>query len=633
MIILDQKDTINTFNYWKINFSIIFLEDTVDYSVYNQDIKKLILLKEKILMLKKNALIKEKKKTFQKSFSFWNKFKAIAIYYQILIIWQKQLKEQLNYDNIKFINLNYIKRPDWFNTYQFKNINLQLKRCKIQSVDILIEWKKSYCIRRIKQEFNYKFFFRNYIEQNLDNIINCYRKINSKFSEHNLIRIIIPKVSERNLLRIPRKVKKKISENNNKLINSEKNSKNIMDEKKTDEKKIDEKVIDEKEKKIELKKLYKKNIDKNKINKKKIDEKKINEKVINEKILEKIIKKVIEKVLEKEIKDKKTIAKVIKKVIEKIIEKDIKDEKTIEKVIEKVIEIVIKDKKKKKEEEKEKARKRNFWNRTNFYKIRSEDIPLNYDYKKKCLSHYYLRYINFPIFLQNKEYSLDITKNFYSLNRKVLSYFSHRIEKYVLKRFAFKTQKYKNNFLFPNFANYRYLFKNQIREQHTFRWLYRLSYKQLVKIFKKITFYTKTKFEFIFVKYLELRLDTIVYRLNIAFSLKQAKQWVKKKFFLVNGSLITWAKYQVNLGDIIIPIFELRLQIYPQREFSGDFGINYNSLRLFWRPIQSDQYPKHLLINERIPAGLVITNPNPHNIIYIRRWNVQFLTMSLLKYN
>jgi hypothetical protein len=152
-------------------------------------------------------------------------------------------------------------------------------------------------------------------------------------------------------------------------------------------------------------------------------------------------------------------------------------------------------------------------------------------------------------------------------------------------------------------------------------------------MFKQTTFYTKRKFEFIFLKYLELRLDTAIYRLNMAFSLKQARQWVKKRLFLVNGILMSWPKFQLNIGDIIMPIKELRTQNWPQQEWTGDFGVNYNSTRLFWRPIQMDQYPAHFMLNERIPAALVVTNPNPHKVYNIRPLSIQFLTLSLLKYS
>ena len=271
-------------------------------------------------------------------------------------------------------------------------------------------------------------------------------------------------------------------------------------------------------------------------------------------------------------------------------------------------------------------------NLKNFYHKRFNQMPPNQYFRKRILAHYYLRYARYTLFFQNKK-KRDILNNFFSLDRKLLKIYAHRVEKFLYKRFPYKTHKFKTNFYFPNYSNYRYLFKNQIREQHTFRWLYRLSYKQFVKMFKKTTFYTKRKFEYVFLKYLELRLDTAIYRLNMAFSLKQARQWVKKHLFLVNGVLQSWPKFQLNVGDIIIPIKELRTQSWPQQEWTVDHGINYNSTRLFWRPIQMDQYPAHFLLNERIPAALVVTNPNLHKVYNIRPLSIQFLTLSLLKYS
>jgi hypothetical protein len=56
------------------------------------------------------------------------------------------------------------------------------------------------------------------------------------------------------------------------------------------------------------------------------------------------------------------------------------------------------------------------------------------------------------------------------------------------------------------------------------------------------------------------------------------------------------------------------------------------NLRLFYRPIQMDQYPDFFLINERIPAALIIKNLNPLQLRYTRPFSIQYLTLSLLKY-
>jgi ribosomal protein S4 len=259
-------------------------------------------------------------------------------------------------------------------------------------------------------------------------------------------------------------------------------------------------------------------------------------------------------------------------------------------------------------------------------------MPPGQQQRKKILAHYYLKYARYTLFYKVKK-RRDILSNFFSYDRKILKLYAHRVEKFVYKRYPYKTQKYNTKFFFPNYSNYRFLFKNQIKAQHTFRWLYRLSYKQLVKIYKKTIFYSKRRFEFVFLKYLELRLDTVLYRLNMAFSLKQARQWVKKGLFLVNNKPMIWPKYQVNVGDVVSPVLLIRSHHWPQQNWTMDFGQIYNSTRLFWRPIQIDQYPDHFMINERIPAGVVTSNPNIYKVYHTRPLSIQFLTMSLLKYS
>jgi len=46
----------------------------------------------------------------------------------------------------------------------------------------------------------------------------------------------------------------------------------------------------------------------------------------------------------------------------------------------------------------------------------------------------------------------------------------------------------------------------------------------LVKKFKKSVKNTKRTFELAFLNFLDMKIDTVIYRLNFAFSIKQAKQ-------------------------------------------------------------------------------------------------------------
>lgn len=208
-------------------------------------------------------------------------------------------------------------------------------------------------------------------------------------------------------------------------------------------------------------------------------------------------------------------------------------------------------------------------------------------------------------------------------------------DKHFWKRFPVQRYKYNILYKFPRFADYRRLFKHQLREQHLFRWVYRLKFSQLIKAFRKATYNTKRSFELMFVKHFEFRLDTIVYRLNFANSLKHARQLVNRGLFVVNNKVVDNFRYHVNLGDVVMPVLRLRATYGPgYKRFMHikDYGVTLSSLRLFWRPIQADQYPDYVMLNERIPAGMIISNVNPNKLRYNKPFSIQFLTLSLLKY-
>ena len=207
-------------------------------------------------------------------------------------------------------------------------------------------------------------------------------------------------------------------------------------------------------------------------------------------------------------------------------------------------------------------------------------------------------------------------------------------DKYLFFRFPVQRYKYPVLFYFPRFADYRRLYKNQLREQHIFRWIYRLKFSQLIKRFRKAVNGTKRIFELMFLKYFEFRLDTIVYRLNFAFSLKHARQLVNRGLFTVNNKVINNYTYHVLLGDVIMPVKRFRLMgsrlKYLNTKAKGFFLLN---MRLFYRPIQADQYMDYLFINERIPAGLIIKNIDTSTLRFNRSFSIQYLTLSMLKYN
>ena len=233
-----------------------------------------------------------------------------------------------------------------------------------------------------------------------------------------------------------------------------------------------------------------------------------------------------------------------------------------------------------------------------------------------------------------RHYRFDWALRPYISVHKKNKVFYHWGDRHLYKRYPLYRYKYTLFFKFPRFADYRRLFKNQLREQHVFRYLYRLKLSQLIKAFRKSTYKTKRSFELMFLKYFELRLDTVVHRLNFAWSLKHARQLVLRGLFIVNNKIINNNKYHVGLGDVIMPIKRLRMQPLSKKYLNYvDYGVTLSWNRLFYRPIQSDQYPAHFFLNERIPAGMVVNKFNPNTLRFNKPYSVQFLTLSLLKYN
>jgi hypothetical protein len=203
----------------------------------------------------------------------------------------------------------------------------------------------------------------------------------------------------------------------------------------------------------------------------------------------------------------------------------------------------------------------------------------------------------------------------------------------LFKRFPTYRRKYPIQYDYPFFADYRRLFINQIKSQQYFRWVFRLKYQQLVNKFKKSAHYTKYTFERAFLNFFELRMDVVVYRLNFAFSIKQAKQWINRSFFQVNQKTINWYSYHINVGDLITPTPVLRQYQLRKRYWFFEMGRVYRNVRLFYRPIQADQYPEHFMLNERVPAALMINQPNPYQVRFHRPISIQFLTLSFNCYS
>lgn len=91
----------------------------------------------------------------------------------------------------------------------------------------------------------------------------------------------------------------------------------------------------------------------------------------------------------------------------------------------------------------------------------------------------------------------------------------------------------------------------QLRKKQAAKRQYALSEKQFRKYYQKATKVMDLTTGDAMLRSLELRLDTVILRANIARTIMQARQCVNHAHFLVNGKKVSIPSYQVKVGDVI----------------------------------------------------------------------------------
>lgn len=94
-------------------------------------------------------------------------------------------------------------------------------------------------------------------------------------------------------------------------------------------------------------------------------------------------------------------------------------------------------------------------------------------------------------------------------------------------------------------------FGRQLREKQKMRRIYGVLEKQFENYFKKATA-RKGQTGTALLALLEMRLDNVIYRLNLATSRAQARQLVRHRHFLLNGKRVNIPSMQVRPGDEIV---------------------------------------------------------------------------------
>lgn len=88
----------------------------------------------------------------------------------------------------------------------------------------------------------------------------------------------------------------------------------------------------------------------------------------------------------------------------------------------------------------------------------------------------------------------------------------------------------------------------RLREKQKLRRLYNLSEKQFSNLFSEAV-KQEGATGGVFLQLLESRLDNVVFRLGIAHTRRQARQFVSHKHILVNGKVVDVPSYRVRPGD------------------------------------------------------------------------------------
>lgn len=95
-------------------------------------------------------------------------------------------------------------------------------------------------------------------------------------------------------------------------------------------------------------------------------------------------------------------------------------------------------------------------------------------------------------------------------------------------------------------------YATELREKQKLKRIYNLSEKQFKKYYTQASRKKGLTSE-LFLRFLETRLDSVIYRLGFSSSRSGARQLVNHGHFLVNSKLVNNPSYQVKVGDIITP--------------------------------------------------------------------------------
>jgi ribosomal protein S4 len=122
----------------------------------------------------------------------------------------------------------------------------------------------------------------------------------------------------------------------------------------------------------------------------------------------------------------------------------------------------------------------------------------------------------------------------------------------------------------------------------------------------------KTRVVFIqFFRFLETRIDTLVFRLNLVQSSGEARQLVNHRNFIVNGNIVGFPTKSIDIFDV----FSVK-----DKQFFYD-----KSLNLFKKGLVIFSLPAYLEVNLRIMAAIIYVWPMPSKVSYVRKIDARLL--------
>ncbi len=105
----------------------------------------------------------------------------------------------------------------------------------------------------------------------------------------------------------------------------------------------------------------------------------------------------------------------------------------------------------------------------------------------------------------------------------------------------------------PKLGSYRKglsKYGEQLMEKQKIKWSYGITERQLKNYYKK-AIKSKGLTPLFLLRFLELRLDNIIFRCGFTSSRRQARELIRHNHILVNGKKISMPNFQVNLNDVI----------------------------------------------------------------------------------